>query len=320
MIRDLLRRNLGLKVGSLVLAYMLWAWAVSQGPAIRQFNVPVQVDPPSPDWIVVGFQPSEVRVRVQGDPTTVRGIKGDNMFVQLRARRPGKDTGKIREIELAVRPDDIRNLSRGLEAKLLDTVVRVRLEKRLVRSLPVAAELEGRPADGYEIVRVVVTPPKVRVSGPRSLLEPLDHARTDTLSIEGLDATRTFRQVHVLLPEPATAPDLVSFEPATVDVRVEIDQVRQELEFEVPVTPTTTGWSVEPGQVTVRLKITPDLADRIADRLRAVVVTDDLPADGRLHRLPVRLPLDDLDPFSRSRVEVLAIEPPRVRVRRQRHP
>ncbi len=319
MIRDLLRRNLALKLASLVLAYMLWAWAVGQGPAIRQFSAPVQVDPPSRDWIVLEFRPSSVQVRVEGDPTTVRGIQAGEVFVRVHLRPPSAPAGRPARVEQQILPRDVQEVPRGVRVMVLDGLVQAVLEKRLVRSLPVTAGTRGKPAAGYEVVRTVVTPPKATVSGPRSLLEPLDHLGTDGPEIDGLDATRVFRGVPIVLPEGVSS-QKVSVNPAAVDVRIEIDQVRQEMEFEVPVTPTTTGWNVEPGVVTARLKITPDLADRIADRLRAVVVTDDLPADGRVHRVPVRLPLDGLDPFSRSRVEVLALDPPRVRVRRQRHP
>ena len=94
MIRELLRRNPGLKLASLVIAYVLWAWAVGQGPAIRQFAVPLQVQPPSDDFLVIDVRPSEVRVRVEGDPTTVRGIEAGEVY----ARHPLHLTG--------ARPDD----------------------------------------------------------------------------------------------------------------------------------------------------------------------------------------------------------------------
>jgi len=249
----------------------------------------------------------------------MRSMDAGAVFVRVHARPPAGNGGTPAEVEQKIRAEEVQNIPRGLRVSLLDPGVRVRLEKKLTRSVAVKAQLVDKPAPDYEVVRIVVTPPKVRVSGPRSFVAALDEVRTEPISIEGLDASRVFRGRHLVLPD-APGSERVVIEPPTVDVRVEIDQVRQEMEFEVPVAPTSTGWSVEPGQVTVKLKITPDLADRIADGLRAVVDTDDLPADGKVRRLPVRLPIEGLDPFSRSRVEVLAIDPPRVRVRRQRHP
>ncbi len=320
MIRELLRRNPGLKLASLVIAYVLWAWAVGQGPAIRQFAVPLQVQPPSDDFLVIDVRPSEVRVRVEGDPTTVRGIEAGEVYARhplhLTGARP--DDGP-RELRVHLRPQDIRQLPPGIHVTVLDEWVQVVLEPKLERAVPVKVAVEGDPATGYEVVRIVATPPRVRVTGPRSRVEALEQVVTDTVSIEGASVTRVFRGLPVAAPEGVSQEKLV-FDPPRVDVRVEIDQVPEVFEFEVPVSPTTTGWTVEPGKVTVRLKATPNAADRVADQLRATVATGDLPEDGKVRRRPVQVSLGDLDPVTRSRVEIVDIDPPRVRVRHEQHP
>src|SRR2546423_11898056 len=53
------------------------------------------------------------------------------------------------------------------------------------RELVVEPRLQGQPAPAYELKEVVVTPTKVRVTGPASHVDALENARTETINIEG---------------------------------------------------------------------------------------------------------------------------------------
>src|SRR5260370_11531961 len=51
--------------------------------------------------------------------------------------------------------------------------------------LIVEPRLSGKPAAAYEVKEVLVTPAKVRVTGPASHVDALEKAQTETISIEG---------------------------------------------------------------------------------------------------------------------------------------
>ena len=57
--------------------------------------------------------------------------------------------------------------------------------RQIERELVVEPNLEGKPAPSYEMKEVLVTPARVRVSGPASHVNALENARTETISIEG---------------------------------------------------------------------------------------------------------------------------------------
>jgi YbbR domain-containing protein len=57
--------------------------------------------------------------------------------------------------------------------------------REVERELVVEPQLAGRPAPGYEVKEVLVTPARIRVTGPASHVNALEKAQTETISIEG---------------------------------------------------------------------------------------------------------------------------------------
>ena len=57
--------------------------------------------------------------------------------------------------------------------------------REVERELVVEPRLQGKPAPTYELKEVLVTPAKVRVTGPASHVDALDKAPTEAISIEG---------------------------------------------------------------------------------------------------------------------------------------
>jgi len=57
--------------------------------------------------------------------------------------------------------------------------------REVERELVVEPRLSGKPAAAYELKEVLVTPAKVRVTGPASHVDVLDKAPTEAISIEG---------------------------------------------------------------------------------------------------------------------------------------
>lgn len=57
--------------------------------------------------------------------------------------------------------------------------------RNVERELVVEPRLQGKPAPAYEVKEVLVTPAKVRVTGPASHVDALEKAQTEAISIEG---------------------------------------------------------------------------------------------------------------------------------------
>jgi YbbR domain-containing protein len=70
------------------------------------------------------------------------------------------------------------------------------------RELVVEPRLQGKPAPAYEVKEVLVTPAKVRVTGPASHVEALDQAPTETISIEGRRESFDVPHAAILISDP----------------------------------------------------------------------------------------------------------------------
>jgi hypothetical protein len=57
--------------------------------------------------------------------------------------------------------------------------------REVQRELVVEPQLAGRPAPGYEVKEVLVTPARIRVTGAASHVNALEKAQAGTISIEG---------------------------------------------------------------------------------------------------------------------------------------
>ena len=77
--------------------------------------------------------------------------------------------------------------------------------REIEREITVEPSVEGKPAPTYEVKEVLVTPARVRVTGPASSVNLLEKAPTQTISIEGrresFDAPRTV--IHLADPKVA---------------------------------------------------------------------------------------------------------------------
>ena len=70
------------------------------------------------------------------------------------------------------------------------------------RELVVEPRLEGKPAPTYEVKEVLVTPDKVRITGPASHVNALEKASTEAISVEGRRESFDVPHANVYLSDP----------------------------------------------------------------------------------------------------------------------
>jgi YbbR domain-containing protein len=70
------------------------------------------------------------------------------------------------------------------------------------REVVVEPRLQGNPAPAHEVKEVLVTPAKVRVTGPASHVDALEKAQTETISIEGRRESFDVPHVAIYVSDP----------------------------------------------------------------------------------------------------------------------
>jgi YbbR domain-containing protein len=173
----------GLKVVSLGLAVVLWLIVAGDQTVERGLRVPLELQQ-FPDGLELQEEPPalvDVRVRGSSDSLSRMGAGDIVAVLDLRAARPGR-----RLFQLT--PEQVRTPF-GVEAvQVSPASVSMVFEKAATRRLPVVPAVEGEPAPGYVVGKVISDPGTVEVVGPESAIKEATEAVTEPVSIAGATA------------------------------------------------------------------------------------------------------------------------------------
>jgi YbbR domain-containing protein len=294
-LRDSLRHNPGLKLVSLILAFLLWfSINVTERDAEIDINVPITVQRLAGDLIVTDQKPVKpVTVTVRGPRTILEGVDGRRTRLAVDMSNQGPGETKIDLTADMLRPE----LPRRVKAiRLEPNTVNLRVARLLQRQVPVKASLAGQPPDGYTLLADVM-PAEVDVSGPARKVEALAEVTTEPINVRRLTETVT-REVPLMW-----AGDFLRLSPDKVTVTLTVREVMMERHFgDVPVQVLHAGRfqaRVRPARVDLVLhgplrvlegfKLTPEAvsvdAARLAPGQHEVEVAVSLPSALRLARI-----------------------------------
>jgi YbbR domain-containing protein len=86
-------------------------------------------------------------------------------------------------------------------ARAIPSQVRLRLERRASREVPVHVRFSGFPPAGYQMMDRQVRPSTVAITGPESRVSQVEYAETDSVSLAGVVGEREFR-VRAFIVDP----------------------------------------------------------------------------------------------------------------------
>jgi len=183
----MLVENWGLKLISLGLSLTLWFYVTSKGKTEMTLTVPLELRNIPQNMAVVGPVASSVEVRVQGQERVLRDITTGKKLVGIL------DLSMTKEGENVVRlsPDDISRPSEIAVTHMSLSEVKVRLEPLIRKTFRLKPVVHGAPASGYRLKNIVISPPKITVEGPSSVVKTLDSLQTMPIDIQGAAENRS---------------------------------------------------------------------------------------------------------------------------------
>ncbi len=238
--------NLGLKLFSLAFALGLWFFVnAGQKAAERGIEVQVELRNIPSDVVVLNPGPGRIELRVTGTPARLSTLDLDRLKVvlDLDGARAGTSTFRL--------SPDFFNPPRGVQIRRISpSVFNVRLEEAIVRLLPVVVRFSGKPAVGFKVGGIKVSPKDVKVRGPRSEVGKMLSVETLPFDLEGAreEKSRTLRL--------ATAGKLLTLTPNRVKVSVSLEDVPITKEFPrvaVRARDSSGPYTVVPSLVYLRL-------------------------------------------------------------------
>jgi len=181
-------RNLGLKFLSTLVATMLWLIIAGERVVERVMRAPVEFQNLPAGLEIVGDAPDTIDVRLRGSSGALSRMTAGDMaaVIDLVTARPGQRL-------FHVTPGQV-NVPYGVEiVQVGPSTLTMEFELSGIRQVPVEPNVDGRPAPGYEVIKITSDPATVEVAGPESALKRLQAAITEPVSV--VDQTRTVREV-----------------------------------------------------------------------------------------------------------------------------
>jgi YbbR domain-containing protein len=260
-------RHLGLKVLSVALAVLLWMVVAGEETVERGIRIPLELQQFPAGLELQAEPPSTVDVRVRGQSGTLsRLTPGDLIAVlDLKGAQPGQRL-------FHVTPDQVR-VPFGVEiVQVTPSTVALVLEKSGSKFVQVVPAVEGKPAAGFVVGKVVAEPDVVEVVGPESAVRRAAAALTEPVSVAGARAD-VRRAVSVGMLDSTLR--LKASRQAVVDVRIEpapLERAVHNLAVHLRnLAPHLTAQST-PSMVDVRIRGSQEsLAELEADSITAFV-------------------------------------------------
>jgi len=284
MIKDLLFRNVSLKILSFFFAVSLWLFVNLKATAENTLHIPVRWEN-LPSFLAITNEVNDsVRVRVAGPRRILSNLEAKRLPVTLDLSdgKVGLSNYQINEKMIDLPP--------GLTATVLppDTI-QFKFEVAVTKGVEVRPRFRGNPAEGYVIEGAEVLPKRVEIVGAQSELQEI--VRVDTERIDVTERRESFEtKVRIALDQPHAWPSTGQGE---VKVRVTIaEETVQKLLKQIPLKVENARGPVrlEPPRIDVILEGTAGKIDSLRpDQIAASIV---LPKEGPLpDSLPVRIQL-----------------------------
>ena len=219
-------RQLPLKLLAIVLASVLWLTVAGEHVVERSLRVPLEFRNIPDALEIVGNAPDSVDVRLRGSSAVLSRVQAGEIVAVLDLA-----TARTGSRLFHIRADEVRAPYGVDVAQVVPSTLALELEKSARRRVPIVPAVEGDPAPGFVVGRVIADPASVEIIGPDSRVRQVAQATTEPVSVE--DArTRVRDGVTVGVVDPSVR--LAQAQSAQVTVEIWPAPVERQLS-DVPV-------------------------------------------------------------------------------------
>lgn len=192
-----LTEHLGWKVFSLIVAITLWYLVIGDTEVGVSMPIVVQYRNLPADMEITGEHLDRLFMKVRGPRprVTTEALARTSLMLDLAGvNTPGERTVPVTAEELGL-PAGVQLL------RVVPAQIRLRLDRRVTKSVEVQARITGAPPHGYRITQQRISPEFVRITGPESNLRRLTSVMTDPINLDSSVGYAEFR-VPVALEDP----------------------------------------------------------------------------------------------------------------------
>jgi YbbR domain-containing protein len=206
-------RHIGLKIMAIALAALLWLVVAGEQVVERALRIPLEFTNMPAQLEPVGEPPNLMDVRLRGSSGRLSRIVAGEVVavVDLQAARPGQRL-------FHVSGSDVR-VPFGVEVvQVAPSSLYMTFEPSATKTVRIVPEVEGDPAEGFEVVTRTAEPAIVDVIGPQSAVAAVMAAITEPVSVTGASAT-IVKTVSVGVADPSVRLKSIDLVRVTVSIR-----------------------------------------------------------------------------------------------------
>lgn len=208
--------NIIAKIFAVLIASLLWVALVDEPELIETVTVPVEYRNLSSSLDLSPDAPGQIQLQVRGSRSRLNDVSAErtNIVLDLAAmNQPSSRTFTIQESSINLPPTV--TLIRAMPSQL-----RVKLERRIYKELPVKVEFEIPLPANFKVISTEIIPAVIKVVGPESRINLATSIATEPINLNDASALKPLR-VHVLLADP----ELSIVGSAQVTVRLQTTQL-----------------------------------------------------------------------------------------------
>ncbi|MFN3479656.1 MAG: YbbR-like domain-containing protein, partial [Thermodesulfovibrionales bacterium] len=170
-----------LKTAAIIIAVILWLFVTSRGQTEIPFDVPLDFVNIPQNLDVVRCDVKSINIVIRGYERFIKNIKQGDIRINLDLSKAKKG-----ESQVPIRERDI-SLPNAVSVVRIDPpFVRVTLEEKITKVVPVRPVITGRPDRGYFISSIQTVPDQIRIEGVISELRRINFINTEPVDISGL--------------------------------------------------------------------------------------------------------------------------------------
>lgn len=179
-----LRKNLLLKILSLLFAILIWFIVTKEEKSILTLTVPLELKNLSNNLIISNNYPGKIDLRIQGSKSVLGDLTLGDVSVSLDLSKSQIGAGRY-----FIRSENVKHPF-GTEILLIDpSIIRLNVQKKIEKMVPVLLNIKGKPKKGYQITGTTADPKAITVVGPEKEIETIKRIVTEPIDVENKDKT-----------------------------------------------------------------------------------------------------------------------------------
>jgi YbbR domain-containing protein len=189
-------QNFGLKLVSLLLAFVLWFLVARSPVAEVEMKVPIEFRGLPENLEIDSASFTEAQIRVRGPERAIHRLEASDIRAEISLAKvqPGERTFDLTAQQVHV-PQDLEVV------QIVPGQFQLSFDTRTTRTVEVRARVTGDFAKGMRVAQVTADPANIMITGPRRRVEAVESATTDPVGVSGTMTRQSF-MTQAYVPDP----------------------------------------------------------------------------------------------------------------------